>query len=190
MHTDPDLASLADNPTARADIRDDWTFEMTGLNGPRRLTLARAPADWMLDGMTLDGVDVADSALPFGTDARSLSNVEVRMTRRLTELSGTIARTGKSPSTTGVVAFAIDRSAWFFGSRRVAFARPDADGVFSMSKLPPGSYEVAAFDEEDVPDPSTAEDASELLRTLQPRATPVNIAPGQHQIITVPPPPR
>ena len=45
---DPDLTSLAGNAPARADIHDDGTFEISGISGPRRLQLTRAPKGWAL----------------------------------------------------------------------------------------------------------------------------------------------
>jgi hypothetical protein len=89
-----------------------------------------------------------------------------------------------------VVAFPEDRDNWYQTSRFIAFGRSGNDGAFTLSRLPPGRYFVAAFDDRDVPDAATALDNIALLRTLQPRAARVSIAPGQHTTVTVAPPPR
>ena len=84
---DADLAPL-DGNFARADIRNDWTFEMSGISGPRRLRLLRAPRGWGLKQILVNGVDVTDTPLPFGSKSQSLSDVEVVLTDRITEIAG------------------------------------------------------------------------------------------------------
>src|SRR5262249_49647225 len=70
--TDPDRAPAQ---VASANIKDDWTFEMIGINGPRRLEVPRTPLEWALKEIRVNGIDVGDRQLSFGSDRESLSNV-------------------------------------------------------------------------------------------------------------------
>ena len=79
------------NSTAAGEVGSDLRFTMTGIRGPRRITLGRAPNGWMLKSVSANGVDVTDVPLPFGTADESLSDVQVVVTSRITELSGTVA---------------------------------------------------------------------------------------------------
>ena len=82
---DPELAPMA---PANADIRGDWSFVINGVNGPRRLQVQRAPAEWTLKEIRVRGIDVTDRPLAFGTTDQSLADVEVVLTDRINELSG------------------------------------------------------------------------------------------------------
>jgi hypothetical protein len=78
------LASCDSIPTSNLSI------ETRGVNGPRRLTLTRVPPGWALQEVRAGGIDVTDRPLPFGRREQSLNGVEVIVTNRITELSGTI----------------------------------------------------------------------------------------------------
>src|SRR5262249_37063533 len=108
---DVDFVSLADNPVARADIHDDWSFEMHGLNGPRRLTLMRAPDGWTLERVLLHGADVTDAAAPFGSPTQSATDVEVVLTSRVSEIAGRLTdERGRAWRDASVVAFSTRRA--------------------------------------------------------------------------------
>src|SRR5437762_9842332 len=91
---------------------------MSGLHGPRRLLLDRRPSGWDLKAVIAGGVDVTDVALPFGTRDESLSDVQVVLTNRLIELSGTVANArGENVSEYALLVFSSDRERWYAGSR-------------------------------------------------------------------------
>jgi hypothetical protein len=106
----------APSNVATANIHDDWTFEMTGVNGPRRLELTRVPSGWALQDVRVRGVDVTDRPLPFGTREQSLNAVEVTLTDRITELTGAVVDAdGHGAQEAAVIVFATDRSRWVRG---------------------------------------------------------------------------
>ena len=143
------------NNPASAEIHADWTFEIAGLNGPRRLQILRAPPGWALKEIRMNGIDVIDRPLSLGRRDQWLANVEVVMTDRVTELSGTITddRARRVPGATLVV-FSTDRDRWYPASRHFRRAAAGPDGAFTVAGLPSGSYYASAAariptDEED-----------------------------------------
>jgi hypothetical protein len=136
---------LAPNQVASADIRDDGTFVMQGVTGPRRIAATRVPAGWMVEAVRVAGVDVTDSAIEFGTPRQSRSDVEVVLTDRVSSVAGTVTGARGAPAAdVPVIVFPTDRSLRFFRSRYLATTSASADGTFAIAGLPPGSYYVAA----------------------------------------------
>jgi hypothetical protein len=145
---DADLSPLLGNPPASADIKTDWTFEMAGISGPRRLTLMRAPPGWTLKRVLMDGIDVTDMSIPFGRQDQSIKDVEVVLTDRGGEVSGSLTDSrGRLLTDYTVVVFATDRERWFLESRFLKQSRPGKDGIFEVRGLPGGDYFVAAVDQ-------------------------------------------
>jgi protocatechuate 3,4-dioxygenase beta subunit len=181
---DADLASLADDPTARAELADDWTFEMRGLNGPRVITV-RTPVGWMLESVTAGGLDITDAAVPFGTMDQSLAAVDVTVTRRVTELRvNVMSRTGAPASDAAVIAFAVDRRRWLPGAR-FAGGGPAIGGAASIRALPAGEYYVVATRVRPGTDPRGEMSQFEYLESLVPSATRVTITPDQTRTISL-----
>jgi protocatechuate 3,4-dioxygenase beta subunit len=133
-------------PFGRSQATGDWTFELRGVSGPRFIRLVREPPGWMLKAIRVNGNDVTDSPLTFGSRAEALDDVEIVLTRQVSTLSGRLIDSRGQPSGGYVVTFSSDRSRWGVSSRFVRLARAAADGVFSMRGLPPGDYYVLAVD--------------------------------------------
>jgi hypothetical protein len=143
---DVDRAPAGLNP-ASARLRDDWTFEMAGLNGPRLFRLEYVPRGWMLSAVRADGVDVTDTPVEFGRADQSVRDLEVVLTDRVTEVRGRILDDrGREVVDGTVIVFAEDRRQWIPASRFIAATRPAQDGQFSIGELPPGEYYAAAVD--------------------------------------------
>jgi Carboxypeptidase regulatory-like domain len=184
--SDPDYISLASDPVARAEIHDDWSFEMGGVNGSRRLHVVGAPDGWMLKSILANGLDVTDQPLMFGTKDQSLSDVVVVMTNRVTGMSGAIAdEKGAAFNDAGVVAFACDRELRYGRSRFVAVATASRDATFAMRGLPPADYYVAAVDRRAVADLTGEIENPEFLESLVAAATRVTLGEGQGVALTL-----
>jgi len=169
---------------ATAKINDDWTFEMQGLNGARRLTLTRVPPGWSLREIRVRGIDVADRALPFGRREQSLAGVEVILSDRVSEVSGAIVDADARPQAgAAVIAFASDRTRWYPGTRYVQRAAAGSDGAFTIAGLPFGNYYVAAIAAAKVPADGDEWQDPAFLETLIPRAASVTVAEGDKQIL-------
>lgn len=141
---DLDQTPLGNGSIARAEVQADLTFELRGLHGPRRLALDRPPTGWDLKAVFANGVDVTDAPLPFGTRDQSLSDVQIVVTNRLTELTGTVTDARGDPAVDyTLLIFPTDRDKWQWGSRYFRRAVPAAAGNFTVRGLPPGDYFVA-----------------------------------------------
>ena len=158
---------------ASARIQRDGTFDMTGLSGPRVLRLTDAPADLMLKAVRLNGRDVSDTPLLFGTAAQSITGLDVVLTDRVSEVTGRAldARRGVADAT--VIIFLADR-AWGRGLRFLASVTTRKDGGFTVRNLPPGDYHAAATTRVK---PGEWRDP-DLLDALIPGATRVTIVEG------------
>ena len=169
---------------ASADIRDDWTFAVAGVNGPRRLQLQRAPGEWMLKAIRVNGIEITDRPLAFGKSDQSLVDVEVVLTDRITEISGKIVD-DKAQAAAGahVIVFPIDRDRWYPSSRYLRTAIAASDGAIKMTGIAPGSYYAAAVAQLP-PDGADAWQDPAYLESLVARAASVAIGEGQSQTMT------
>jgi hypothetical protein len=176
---------LSPSNIATADIHADWSFEIAGVNGPRRLQLLRSPAGWAMKAINVGGFDVMDRPLPFGRKEQSLNDVEVVLTDRVNELRGTIADDRARPAPDrNVIVFSTDRDRWYPSSRFLRIAAAGADGAFTITGLPFGSYYAAAVAQL----PVEGEDAwqsSEFLTALLPRSSTVTVGMGQNPSISL-----
>jgi protocatechuate 3,4-dioxygenase beta subunit len=143
MPTDPDLSPKGGD-LATASLDADGAFALRGITGTRRLRVIKAPRGWALESMTLNGVNITDRPLKFGTVAQSIDMVDVLLTNRLTEISGEVtAAKGLRVSSAAVVAFAADQERWYPVSRFVQYTTAP-DGTFTIRGLPGGDYFLAA----------------------------------------------
>lgn len=171
---------LAPPNVASADIHDDWGFDIAGVSGPRRLQLLRAPAGWALEEIRVNGISAIDRPLPFGRSDQSLNDVEIVLTDRVSELTGTVRNEqGRTASGCIVLLFPTARERWYPGSRFFRAAAAPA-GTYTVTGLPFGSYYAAAIANL----PNEGDDAWQdpaFLDALLPRASTITIRDGQKQ---------
>ncbi len=130
--------------TAR--IHDDWTFDISGLFDRRRFRVNNMPTGWYLKSVTQDGSDVTDTGLDF-SQSQKIANLDVVLSSAVTTLSGAVQDSRAKPVTDYVVvAFSQDSSKWGYLSRFIRTARPNQEGRFSLTGLPPDDYYVVALD--------------------------------------------
>jgi hypothetical protein len=103
-----------------------------------------SPLDtWVMASAIVSGQDAADSPLDIRPGA-AISGVVVTLTE--TEISGTVLDDAGQPTARfPLLFFAVDRTLWTHGSRRVRTVQPAADGTFRAAGLPPGEYFVVAY---------------------------------------------
>src|SRR5206468_3535013 len=174
---------LAPRSYASADIHPDWSFDIRGVNGPRRFQLVRTPAEWTLQDVRVNGVSVIDRPLPFGRRDQSLQDVEIVLSDRVSELTGAVtADRGTPVPGASVIAFSVDRDRWYMGSRFLRMATAGERGVFSVKGLPFGSYYVAAVDRLQDEGDNAWQDPDFLARLAR-SATTVTVRDGQSQTL-------
>lgn len=179
---DPDLSPAS---PGSADIHADWSFEIHGVNGPRRLQLQRAPSEWTLKEIRVNGIDVTDRPLAFGKASQSLSDVEVVLTDRLTTVSGTIVDDhGRAAPAAKVVVFSPDRDRWYPTSRYLRVASAAADGAIALTGLPAGNYYAAAVAALP-PDGDDAWQDPAYLQSLVGRASAFALGEGQAHLLAL-----
>ena len=170
---------------ADAAIHDDWSFEIAGINGPRRLRVLRAPTGWTLKDIRVRGIDISDQALAFGQENQSLADVEVTLTDRINELTGTIVDDRARPAPgSHLIVFSADRDRWYASSRFLRQTVARADGTIALPGLPPGSYYAAAV----VKLPSDGDDAWQdpaYLESLVVRGVAFTLGEGQKQVLNL-----
>jgi hypothetical protein len=176
---------LAPANVASAEVHADWSFEVAGINGPRRLQLLRAPAGWALKEIRVRGSEMTDRAIQFGRSDQSLTDVEVVLTDRAAELAGTVVDDRRQVVPRAqVMVFSTDRARWYAASRFMRRTVAGADGAFSAAGLPFGSYYALALarlpfaTDEEWQDPA-------FLESLIRQATSVTIGEGQKQTVTL-----
>jgi hypothetical protein len=160
-------------------INDDWTFDATGLVG-RQLLRPSLPPGWAVKSVRVDGKDVTDTPTDFGS--ADIDDLEVRITQRLTSVTGFV-NDGRGQLTTSaiVVMFADDRARWGPGTRFVRTARPDQQGRFQIQGLPPERYMAVAIDYLETGEESNP-DTLERLRKL---GTSVRLGEGETQTMNL-----
>jgi Carboxypeptidase regulatory-like domain len=136
--------------SAPARVADDLTFEIKSTPGVMRLMLGGGfgptTDGWSIRSVRLNGADVTDAGIEFKPN-EDISGVEVELTNKVTTIAGTVktARGELSKEYTAIV-FAQDKEKWTGNSRYQSSGRPDQDGRFKISGLPPGEYYVVAVD--------------------------------------------
>jgi hypothetical protein len=158
-----------------AAVNDDLTFELKTRPGRMKVALAGPAPGWTIRAVRYRGVDVTDSGIEFRAN-EDITEIEVELTNRATDLSGLVTNSrGAAVKDYSVVVFAQDRDKWTPNSRYMRTGRPDQDGRFKVTGLPPGEYHIVALDYVD-PNEWTE---PEYLERVRSKATSVTINEGE-----------
>jgi hypothetical protein len=168
-------------PTA---VNDDLTFSIKARPGRMRIDVSPSQggeARFTTRAVRVNGADVTDT----GVDVRpseDMSGVEIEVTNRIAELSGTVTDARGTPlKDYSVVVFPRDRDRWTTGSRYLRTGRPDQEGRFRISPLPPGDYAAVALE---YIEPGEGSDP-EFLDRIEAQATRFTIGEGETRTITL-----
>ena len=125
-------------------VRSDWTFEITALHGPLMLTGGSFP-DWRIKTVSVSGNDFTEQPIDFSRG--DVEGIEVVLSNRQTEVAGRVTDgRGDVAGDSSVVIFAADPDRWTIRSGKIATARPDQQGRFSVKGLRAGRYLAIALD--------------------------------------------
>ena len=174
-----EFAMMPMGGTAR--IRDDWTFEATGLSERRRFRVNNPPPGWYFKSVSHENNDITDAGIDF-REGQQVAGIEIVLTQRVTDVSGSVQDSRARPVTDFVVvAFSPDNSKWGYMTRYVRTARPNQEGRFSIKGLPPDEYYVIALDYLE-----TGEEGDpEQLEKWKGTATRVTLADGEPKVLTL-----
>jgi hypothetical protein len=143
---------------------------------PNAQGIRAAVGGWWLKSISAGGRELLDAPLDL---QQSIDDAVATFSDRASEVSGRLLDGGGAPvADLPVVVFSVDRSTWFFNSRRIAGVRSDRDGRFAFRNLPPGEYRIAAADL----DPNEWFDPA-VLERLMPGATRVTMTGVERQTI-------
>jgi hypothetical protein len=156
-------------------VNDDFTFELKTRPGKMRIQLAGPGQGWSIRAVRYRGQDITDSGFEFRAN-ENISDLEVELTNRETTLSGVVTNSrGAAVKDYAVVVFPRDRDKWTVGMRYLKTGRPDQDGRFKVSGLPPGDYYAIALDYVD----SAEWMEPEYLDRIRSKATDVSVNEGE-----------
>ncbi len=156
-------------------VNDDFTFELNGVFDPRVIRV-NAPQGWTLKSVLLNGQDVTDFPLDL-PPGQAVAGMQIVLTERATDLSGRVTDARSRPVTdVTVVIFPADEERWVYQSRFIRAARPDQDGRYQISGLPPSddylAIAVQGLEEGQAGDP-------EFLATLRAHAARFSLGEGE-----------
>jgi uncharacterized protein (DUF2141 family) len=162
-------------------------FAPIGANGffaaenlvPGRYAVSVFPelAGWRLVSAMFGGRDALDFMLE--VKAGEAVRGSLTLSRRETELSGTLTNTAGQPTRCcTVVVFAADERYWVPGNRRNLAVDPDANGRYVFRDLPAGAYRLAALEDYD---PVAGVDRA-LMRQAAPASVLVTLATGESKV--------
>ncbi len=157
----------------------DGTFTFPGVApGAYRLVASPPATAWTPKSAVVGGRDWIDEPMEIRLGQR-VSGVVVTFTDRPAEVFGTVSdRTGQPTLDFFIVVFPADRRFWTPFSRHVAYARPDSNGTFRMTGLPPSQYYLCAVTDLD----SESVTETSFLETLVPASTKFTLAEGEKKV--------
>ena len=162
-------------------VRDDWTFEASGLNERRRFRVNTPPPGWYLKSVNYENSDITDAGIDF-KEGQQVAGIEIVLTQRATDVSGTVQDSRARPITDFVVVvFSPDSSKWGYMTRYVRTVRPNQEGRFSIKGLPPEEYCLIALDYLEAGE----EGDPEQLEKWKTNATRVTLADGEAKTLTL-----
>ena len=137
-------------------------------------------AGWHLKAVEADGRDATDSPLTVGPGTE-LAGVRVLLTQAATKLTGAVRNDrGEAVRDAVVVVFPDEEARWTFGSRFIRTARPDTEGRYELTALPPSNgYRIVAL-------PSVEEGQAydaEFLSSVRDRAERLALTEGETKAV-------
>jgi hypothetical protein len=138
-------------------VNDDWSFQARARSGTMRVQTQGLQPPWNVKAVRYRGADVTDSGLEVKAN-EDLGEIEVELTNLATQISGTVTNSrGEPVHDYWALLFARESDRRRPPTRYTRATRPDQDGRFKVSGLPPGEYLAVALDSVDPADATDPE---------------------------------
>lgn len=152
-------------------FQKDDTFDLRGaMVGGHFLRVENLPEPWSLDAVYYRGQNVTDIPLSFDM-SQQVTGIRIVLTDRVTRLSGRVVSTPDDDyESYKIVAFPANPIYWRPGSRHIKLVRPDRDGRYAITGLPPATYYLAVardVDESDIGEPKVLDRLTANAVTLK-----------------------
>lgn len=126
-------------------VNTDWSFKLSNLGGPFMFRIRGVPEDWTLGAVRLGDKEITDTPWDVPTGGQEISGLQLVLTRQIGKVTGTVLDDRGAPTSAAtVVVFPDEPDLWIPGSRFVRVTRPAAEGQFSITGLPAGTYRAIA----------------------------------------------
>ena len=136
----------AGNAQANGLVGEDGSFQLQVAGVGGALIRTTTTPQWTLKAVTLDGEDVTDTPLDFSGKG-AVSGLRIVLTDKLTTVSGrVIDARGKPLTDYAVVIQPEEAKTGVVATRYLRVLRPDQNGGFRVTGLPPGSYAATAVE--------------------------------------------
>ena len=133
---------FGDDPRTNGTIDENGRFQLNGVSG--RILLAATVPGWTIKSIALDGEDVTDSAIDL-TGKQSVTGVVIRLTDKVTQISGKVSNDRGQPTRECMVVFqTAEEREPIIAARLLRMVRCDSSGAFTMRGMRPGRYVVTA----------------------------------------------
>jgi len=161
-------------------IADDLTFEIAAMPGKNKINTLNLPPAWTVRAIRVNTIDVIDDGIEI-RPGENITGVDVELTSRLTIITGAVTSTrGEPVKDYTVIVFAADNKRWMAASRYLRTARPDQDGRFKISALPPADYHIVAVEKLEPNVPPTDPD---FLERMLPGAKSLSLGEGETKTV-------
>jgi hypothetical protein len=155
-------------------VRDDFTFELTGVYGPLMFGVSGLPAGWILKSARHGDRNITDTPTEFNLSGDA-PVVELTVTNRTAAIvARPVDDTGRATTNAAILFGPRDPAGWKLGI--VGHYPLSADGTVSIRMRPPGEYLIAAVAAEDVAHGRTRTDDD--LKAIAERAQPIVLREG------------
>jgi len=181
-------------PPAQVDEAGNFTINgvapgqysvQAGVGGGRggRGGLGGAVGQWVLSSTRVAGVEALDFPFEVAPN-QDVNGAVLTFSDRTQQLSGTIQDSSGRPITDfTIVVYPPDQRYWLPQSRRIDAARPDTDGRFSFTGLPPGDYRLTAIVDAEPGEWYNPSFLSQLMAS--PGSMTVSLAEGESKMQTI-----
>jgi protocatechuate 3,4-dioxygenase beta subunit len=160
-------------------VAADGAFSVESPGGPVVFKVMNVPGGWMVKSIHLDGGEIDDQPIDFGTGRH---DVDVVLTDRVSAVSGVVVdRDGGVLPNHTVVVFPANPARWHSSSRFIVAAQSNNVGQFRMEPVSPGDYLAVAV----AGLPMNAWTNPEVLSRFQVGAERLRIAEGQRLTIVI-----